>query len=109
VARETGCRKPKSRKKIVGKEEDYMKEINSQLRAAVLEVVENQLGDLNPPETKQTFDRLRKEGHSDDEAKRLLGCVVASEIFEVLKRGQPFDPIRYAQALARLPKMPWDE
>jgi len=83
-----------------------MKKTNPQLRAAILEVVDNQLRNLDPPETKQTYDRLRAEGISDEEAKRLIGCVVASEIFEVLKQGQPFDPTRYASALTRLPKMP---
>jgi len=85
-----------------------MNEVNPQQRAAILEVVDNQLRQLDPPETKETYDRLRAEGISDDEAKRLLGCVVATEIFEVLKRGQPFDPARYASALARLPKMSWE-
>lgn len=85
-----------------------MNEVNPQLRAAILEVVDNQLRQLDPPDTKQTYDRLRAEGVSDEEAKRLLGCVVASEIFEVLKRGQPFDPVRYASALARLPRIPWE-
>jgi len=72
-----------------------MNEINPRLREAILEVVDNQLRDLDPPETKQTFDRLRADGVSEEEAKRLLGCVVASEIFEVLKWGQPFDPVNY--------------
>ncbi len=86
-----------------------MNETNPRLRAAIMEVVDNQLRDLDPPETRQTFDRLRAEGFSDEEAKRLLGCVVAAEIFEVLKRGEVFNPARYATALARLPKMPWEK
>lgn len=61
----------------------------------MLEVVENQLRDGTPPETKQTLDRLIKEGHSEEEAKRLIATVVASEIFGVLKQKRPYDQARY--------------
>ncbi len=33
------------------------------LRSAILKAVENQLASNNPPETKQTYDRLLREGH----------------------------------------------
>jgi hypothetical protein len=84
-------------------------EHNPRLKAAILQVVENQLRDNNPPETRQTYDRLRAEGHSDQEVRRLIGCVVASEIFDILKQQKPFDRDRYVKALARLPKLPWEE
>ena len=84
-------------------------EINPQLHAAVMEIVAKQMRDVDPPETKQTYDRLLAEGHDDQEARRLIGCVVVAEIFAVLKRGQAFDPERYAAALARLPRLPWAE
>ena len=61
------------------------------------------MGHREPPETKETFDRLLAEGHDEDEARRLIGCVVVSEIFEIMKQKEPFDAERYAQALARLP------
>lgn len=86
-----------------------MDEVNPQLHAAIMEIVETQMLERNPPETKQTYDRLCAEGFSEAEAKRLLGCVVTSEIFEVLKQGEPYDPVRYTKALAQLPKLPWDE
>ena len=76
------------------------------LRAAILEVVENQLRDNTPPESKQTFERLVAEGHTIEEAKRLIGVVVAHEIFNVLKRGAVYNPVRYIAALKRLPKLP---
>ena len=74
--------------------------------AAMHEVVDNQLRDENPPETKQTLERLLAEGHSPENARRLLAAVVASEVFEVLERKQPYDPTRYMAALHRLPKLP---
>ena len=82
-----------------------MKE-NALLNKAVLEVVENQIRELNPPATKETLDRLIREGHDDDEARRLIGCVVASEIFDMLKNREPYDEDRYVAALRRLPEVP---
>ena len=79
-------------------------EENPHLKSAILEVVENQLRENNPPETRQTFDRLVSEGHSEEEAKKLIGCVVTSEIFDVLKKQEPFNPQRFVKALNKLPK-----
>jgi hypothetical protein len=75
-------------------------------REAILEVVNNQIRDGNPPETKETFDRLVSEGFVKNEALRLIGCVVASEFFEILKDRQPFDHARYVKALTKLPELP---
>jgi hypothetical protein len=78
------------------------------VRAAILEVVENQLRDGTPPETKQTFERLVAEGYSEQEAKRLIAVVVAIEIFDVLKQNQPYNQARFVAALRRLPKLPYE-
>ena len=43
-----------------------------------------------------------------DEAKRLIGCVVATEIYDVLKHRAPFDQRRFVAALHRLPTLPWE-
>ena len=76
------------------------------LRAAILEVVENQLRDNTPPESKQTFERLVAEGHTTEEARHLIGVVVACEIYDMLKRGEVYNPVRFIAALKRLPKLP---
>ncbi len=81
-------------------------DFNPHLRAAILEVVENQITNDNPPETRQTYERLIREGRSEDDAKSLIGSVVAVEIFEVLKRREPFNRERFIQALNRLPELP---
>ncbi len=83
-------------------------EHNEYLHRAIMQAVENQLRDKAHPEPKQTFDRLIAEGFEVAEAKRLLGCVVTSEIFNVLKMREPFNPERFVQALNRLPKLPWE-
>lgn len=82
---------------------------NPILKKAIFSVVNNQLKDNNPPETKQTYERLLKEGHSESEAKRLIGCVVVAEIFDILKKKELFNQQRFVAALNRLPKIPGEE
>ena len=76
------------------------------LRDAVFEVVENQIEDNTPPETKETYDRLISEGFPRDEVMRLIGSVVVLEIFEVLKKGRVYDEEKYVRVLKALPKLP---
>ena len=83
-------------------------ESNPRLKAVILQVVENQLKDNNPPETKQTYNRLIQEGFPKSEAKRLLACAVSAEIFDVLKNEESFNQERFVRALNKLPKMPWE-
>lgn len=79
---------------------------NQRLKSAIIEVVDSQIELNDPPEIRQTLDRLIAEGFTEKEAKELIGNVVVMEVFEVLKAGQPFDIKRYAAALARLPELP---
>jgi len=78
------------------------------LQAALLEVVDTQLRDGTPRGTRETLDRLVAAGYPEPQARRLIGVVVASEIFEVLKRKEPYDEARYIAALHRLPTLPWE-
>ena len=82
---------------------------NPRLRDAILEIVENQLGNNEPPETRETFQRLLEESYTEEEAKKLIGCVVSSEIFDILQAQKEFNRNRYIQALNRLPDLPWEE
>jgi len=84
-----------------------MKE-NKFIKSAILEVVDNQLEANDPPETAMTLKRLMSEGYSEDESKKLIGCVVLSELFDVLKKQEPFNPARFAKALTALPTLPGD-
>lgn len=81
---------------------------NPVLKRKILQVVSNQLKNLDPPETKQTYDRLIADGISDQEARQLIGCVVSCEIFDVLKQQRVFNRDRFVKALNKLPKLPWD-
>jgi hypothetical protein len=84
-------------------------ESNPQLQAAIIEVVENQLRNDDPPQTGQTFKRLIETGHSEKKAKRLIACVVSAEIFDLLKKNEPFNLDRFVKGLNRLPTMPWEK
>lgn len=79
---------------------------NPRIKAMILEVVEKQMQGNDPPETKQTYDRLIEEGHPDEEARRLIGSVVAIEVFGILKNQEVFNLNRFVEALKRLPELP---
>ena len=41
-------------------------------------------------------------------ARELIATAVVSEIFDVMKQGQPYNAERFKAALARLPRLPWE-
>ncbi|MCK4343760.1 MAG: hypothetical protein KAX05_00620 [Bacteroidales bacterium] len=81
-------------------------EINIKLRDQIFEIIENQIRDNDPPETKLTFEKLRKEGNSKFVAKQLIGQCVAVELFRIMKFQEPFNEERYIKNLLNLPKEP---
>ena len=89
-------------------DEEGVSSYNPVHQAAIYEIVDNQLRDGTPPETRQTLERLIAEGHTRQEARRLIACAVVSEIYNVLQRHEPYDEARYIAALQRLPTMPWE-
>lgn len=81
-------------------------ENNPRLKVAFLEVVDNQLKANDPPETRQTLDRLVAQGISLEDAKIYIAQAVCLEVFNVMKHNQPSDQKRYVRNLQRLPKEP---
>lgn len=81
-------------------------EVNKILHDQFMEVIDNQLKQNDPPETKETLERLLKEGYSRTDAKKYLGQCVALEIFAVLKNGEMFNEERYVRNLKNLPAEP---
>ena len=77
------------------------------VRGAIMEVLDNQLRDGNPPETRVVYDRLLAEGIDREEVQRLIACVIAAEIFNMMKSMQPFNEKRFVARLELLPEMPW--
>jgi hypothetical protein len=77
---------------------------NPALREAILAVVDQQLRDTTPPETQRTFERLVALGYAPEDARRLIGNVVAQHIFAVMQRGEAYNEQRYIAALHGLPE-----
>ena len=75
----------------------------------MFEVVENQLRDNDPPETRTTLERLVSAGHSRSDAKQMIASVVAVEMFNIMKSEQAFDLTRFIERLRRLPEPPYEE
>ena len=81
---------------------------NPKLKAIILKIVEKQLADNDPPETQMTLHRLIAEGHEEERAKELIGCVVTNVIYDVLKNEQKYNRLKYVKALNKLPELPWE-
>jgi hypothetical protein len=95
-----------------------MKKRDSVVRAAtaggqragevIVEAVEKQLRDNNPPETRQTLERLMKDGETRENAMRYIASSMAIEIFDILKNNAPYNEARYVANLKALPRLPDD-
>ncbi len=86
-----------------------MSDSERQVGRAVLDAVDQQIRSNDPPETRQTFDRLVASGHSEAEARSLIGTAVAVEIFSIMKYHQEFDRVRFVRNLSRLPELPVED
>ena len=76
-------------------------------REQILEVVDNQLRDNNPPMVRETLERLKREGCAEDEARELIAVVLANEIFNAARDG--YDEARYRAHLEGLPELPFED
>lgn len=81
-------------------------ESNEILREQIFEIIANQMRMNDPPETNQTFKRLKDLGYSAQDAKKLIGQCLTIELFNVFKNEQPFDNLRYINNLKKLPNEP---
>jgi hypothetical protein len=71
-----------------------------------MEIVETQLRDGHPEETRRTFERLQADGFNPELARRLIGYLVVHELGQEMMGSKPFDEERYAELLRRLPEVP---
>ncbi len=74
------------------------------VKEALFETIQNQIDNNTPKETKETFDRLIREGHPHKEAMRLIALTLVREMNDMLRSGRPFQEQRYVKALKALPK-----
>jgi len=76
------------------------------LGEAIVEIVENQLKENNPPDTQITLDRLMAEGETRENAMRHIASALVIEIYGTLKNQEPFNEARYLKNLSGLPNTP---
>ena len=76
---------------------------------AIVEAVENQIRDNNPPEVKQALKRLISLGESRENAIRHIASAFSIEIYEAIKFLTPYDEARYVKNLNALPELPFNE
>lgn len=79
---------------------------NYELTQVLLQVVDNQLNTLNPPETSETYTRLISEGYSRRQARDFIAAAVKIEIDEMMKHLEPFNRERFVTILRGLPNFP---
>jgi hypothetical protein len=85
-----------------------MRKTGPELRRTILEIVENQLNDGDPPQTRQPLDRLMAGGMAEADAKTCIAGAVCVEIRDVLRNQKPFDRECHLRNPAELPKEPSD-
>jgi len=83
-----------------------MDKSNPRLKESFLEVVENQIRDNDPPETRATLKRLISKGISEDNAKMYIAQAVCVEVWDTLANQRTFNQDRYLRNLKNLPEEP---
>ncbi|MEO5362785.1 MAG: hypothetical protein H7838_04080 [Magnetococcus sp. DMHC-8] len=74
---------------------------------ALLDSVDYQLQKSQPPEARETYDRLLSQGYSDRDARQLIGLAVENESFMIRFHHEIFDLARYVATLRNLPRLPF--
>ena len=84
-----------------------MEEGNPILKKTFIKLVENQIRDNDPPETRETLERLKSEGISEEDAKLYIGQAVCIEVWDIMRnKGQFVDMSRFLGNLKALPSEP---
>ncbi|MBF0421119.1 MAG: hypothetical protein HQL78_13260 [Magnetococcales bacterium] len=73
---------------------------------SIMNAVDHQLRNNDPPEAMETYERLISQGFDDAEARQLIGSAISSETMMVLHHRKPFDLKRYILYLRNLPDLP---
>jgi len=79
---------------------------NDPLKNQIFEIIENQIRENSPKETKITYERLIELGYSKIESKQFMSQCMAIELLDVLEYKKPFNETRYVSNLKGLPQEP---
>lgn len=80
-------------------------DFNPHLQTTMIEAVDDQLRNNDPPKTRETFDRLKKLGYSDIDAKKLIASALVVEIYDIMKHNKTFNRERFLKNLGMLPDL----
>ena len=83
-----------------------MEETNPRLKRAFIKVVDNQLRQNDPPETCETFNRLKSKGISEADVKIYIAQAVCIEVWDAMKNKKEFNRDRFLRNLKNLPDEP---
>ena len=75
---------------------------NPRLKALLLEAVDNQIKGNDPPAARQTMERLKDCGYSEQKAKEMIAAVLVEFIYDAMKYGKKYDTESYAGRLGEL-------
>jgi hypothetical protein len=75
------------------------------IKDGFLDSVLRQIDSGEPPEARETYDRLIDQGHSNSETLHLMAAALRSEMKRMLDQSQPFDNEHYAALLKKLPSL----
>lgn len=78
-----------------------------ELAKNISEIIDKQVQNNDPPEVRQTIERLKREGRSADEARQLISAAAIVEVFHTVCDHKQSSE-RYLWNLKRLPQLPWD-
>ena len=82
--------------------ENYNEGFNPRLKNLIIEVVENQIRDNNPPAANITLKRLIAKGYSEQQAKEKIAAVALMHIYDIMKENKPFDGDQYVKDLSAI-------
>lgn len=83
-----------------------MKE-NPEAKAAILAAVKEQIESSDSPHVGENYKRLIKAGYEEGEVMKLLGSVLATEMWEISNQGREYDEKQYIERLEKLPDTSW--
>jgi len=87
-------------------EKHHPNETQFKMSASAREMIEYQLRDNSPPETRQTLYRLIEQGITEDAAKDYIAQAFQIHLYDLLKLGKVDSLSHYCANLKRLPAKP---
>jgi hypothetical protein len=88
--------------------EETMPDRSPRLGKHLIEVIQKQIDDDDPPDAREAYDRLVTAGHAEEEVYGMVACAFTSVIFASRRAERDFDVELYAARLWALPQMPWE-